>query len=205
MEQQNVDQELGGSPMTFSPEVEQSFELGRHLGPPNYQEMTLEELAEWAGRRANQYRQIEFHCSESVLRAASEALGIKLSDEMLRTSTGFRGGGGGYGDRCGALNSGAMLISYLYGRVLPTEDNTCPSELTYALHERFEEQLGGTKCSVLMNVYFKLSTDDSCEIVYAAGARLAVQLLGEASQICALCPPVPRLAALKASQVVAAD
>ncbi len=164
---------------------------------PDLSQVTLDELAAWAGARANRFRLEGFHCSESVLRAAALAIGIDLSAEMLRVSTGFRGGGGGYGDRCGALNSGAMLISYLYGRTKATEDNTCASELTRILHQRFDEQLGATRCSLLNNFYSKQVPDGSCSIIYDAGSRIIVELLGEASQLCSACSPVPSLTLLK--------
>ncbi len=164
---------------------------------PDLSQVTLDELANWAGERANQFRLEGFHCSESVLRAVALAIGVELSDEMLRVSTGFRGGGGGYGDRCGALNSGAMLVSYLYGRTKATEDNTCASELTRILHQRFDEELGATRCSLLNRVYSKQVLDGSCSIVYHAGAKMAVKLLGEAAQLCSACAPVPSLARLK--------
>jgi C_GCAxxG_C_C family probable redox protein len=167
---------------------------------PDLSQVTLDELANWAGERANQFRLEGFHCSESVLRAAALAIGVDLSDEMLRVSTGFRGGGGGYGDRCGALNSGAMLISYLYGRTKATEDNTCASELTKMLHQRFDEELGATRCSLLNRVYSKQVPDGSCSMVYHAGAKMVVKLLGEAAQWCSACAPVPALARLKSSQ-----
>ncbi len=155
--------------------------------------MTLDELSKWAGDRANAFRLEGFHCSEAVLRAASLATGVEMPDVMLRTSTGFRGGGGGYGDRCGALNSGAMLSSFLYGRLKATEDNTCASELTKLLHQRFDEELGATRCSLLNRVYSKQVPDGSCSIVYAAGARIVVKLLGEAPRLCSACTSVPGL------------
>ena len=164
--------------------------------PPDRNTMTLDDLARWAGERANAFRVEGFHCSEAVLRAAALAIGVDMPDVMLRTSTGFRGGGGGYGDRCGALNSGAMLISFLYGRLKATEDNTCASELTKLLHARFDEELGATRCSLLNRVYSKQVPDGSCSIVYAAGARLVVRLLGEAPRLCPACAPVPSLADL---------
>jgi C_GCAxxG_C_C family probable redox protein len=164
---------------------------------PDLQQMTLDQLANWAGDRANQFRVEGFHCSESVLRAAALAIGVDLSDEMLRVSTGFRGGGGGYGDRCGALNSGAMLISYLYGRTKASEDNTCASELTKLLHQRFDDELGATRCSLLNRVYSKQVPDGSCSTVYWAGARLVIKLLGEGPRLCSVCAPAPFLARLK--------
>lgn len=166
---------------------------------PPLNEMTLDELACWAGERANRFRLEGFHCSESVLRAVALALDLQLSDDILRISTGFRGGGGGFGDRCGALNSGAMIISYLYGRTKPTEDNTCASELTKLLHQRFVDELGATRCSLMLPFYSKQTPDKSCSIVYDAGAKIVIKLLGEAHKLCAVCPPIPALTKLKQS------
>ncbi len=162
-------------------------------------QMTLDDLANWAGARANEFRREGFHCSESVLRAVALAIGVDLSDEMLRVSTGFRGGGGGYGDRCGALNSGAMMISYLYGRTRPTEDSTYVSELTNLLHKRFDDELGATRCSLLLKCYSKQVPDGSCSIVFAAGARLAVQVLGQGNGSCSAGTPPSFVARLKPS------
>jgi C_GCAxxG_C_C family probable redox protein len=169
------------------------------IGPLAASEMTLDELANWAGDRANQFRLEGYRCSEAVLRAAALAIGVELSDEMLRVSTGFRGGGGGYGDRCGALNSGAMLISLLYGRTKATEDLTCASELTSLLHKRFDDELGATRCSLLLKVYSKQVPDGSCSIVYAAGTRMVVQLLGKPPKLSVDCRPALFVARLKQS------
>lgn len=163
---------------------------------PDLSRVTLDELANWAGERANRFRLEGFHCSESVLRAVALAIGLELSDEMLRVSTGFRGGGGGYGDRCGALNSGAMIISLLYGRTKATEDNTCASELTKILHQRFADELGATQCALLNRVYSKQVPDGSCSIVYDAGSKIIIKLLGQADQICSTCAQIPALAKL---------
>jgi len=137
------------------------------------------ELADWAGRAAIQHRSQGFHCSEAVLRAAAEALGIRLPDALLRSSTGFGGGGGNFGDRCGALNSGALLISYLYGRVDPTDDDMLVNRLVCELHRRFEGEMGSTQCAVLRKAVVQADAGGSCAPVFEAGARIVVQLLGE--------------------------
>ena len=63
------------------------------------------------------------------------------------------------GSVCGALNAGVMLIGYLFGRSRPGEDITCPSELAYELHNRFEETLGSKICSMLKPFHVKTSAD----------------------------------------------
>ncbi|MCL4393899.1 MAG: C-GCAxxG-C-C family protein [Chloroflexi bacterium] len=180
----------------LSPE---EFQALPPMVPPDLSQVTLDELASWAGERANRFRLEGFHCSESVLRATALAIGVELPEAVLRVSTGFRGGGGGYGDRCGALNSGGMLVSYLYGRLTAAEDNTCASELTRILHQRWDDELGSTHCSVLNRFYSKQVPDASCSIVYDAGSKIIVKVLGEAALLCPACTPLPQLARLKKS------
>lgn len=100
------------------------------------------------------------------------------------------------GSVCGALNAGVMLIGYLFGRSRPGEDITCPSELAYELHNRFEETLGSKICSILKPFHVKTSADPSrnepgnCGKAYRTGARLAVEVILSAREICPLCPEI---------------
>ena len=110
--------------------------------------MTKQEIIDFAARRANEYRQkwsimhkkkdgLGFHCSESSIRAVNDALNMHLPDEILRISTGFRGGGGGCRSRCGILESGIILLGLKYGRVKSEEDCSKISYLVRLLHQRY--------------------------------------------------------------------
>lgn len=143
-----------------------------------------------AGDNAERLRQQGFHCSEAVLRGAAAAVGIRLDESMLKASTGLRGGGGGRGDRCGALEAGALLAGLVYGRVEPEEDNSCASRLVRWLHERFVQEFGNTACQVLRPLsYTQWSDDFSCGPVYRRGAELAAEAILTASSLCLTCPP----------------
>jgi len=56
-----------------------------------------------------------FHCSEAVLIAMAEYMGIN-SDLIPKIATGFGGGIAGTGSVCGALIGGVMAIGIKYGR-----------------------------------------------------------------------------------------
>lgn len=143
-----------------------------------------------AGDRAEQFRQMGFHCSEAVLRGTAAALNLTLDFSLLRASTGFRGGGGGHGDRCGALEAGAMLIGLIFGRTEPEEDNACASQLVLSLHERFERELGSTACRLLRPMaHLHWSDNFSCGPVYRKGAELAAETILTAHERCLICPP----------------
>jgi len=98
------------------------------------------------------------------------------------------------GSLCGTLAAGVMMIGYLFGRERPEDDVTCASELSFELHKRFLETLGSKTCSVLKPFHFKISGDPSrnlegnCGKVYYTGAKLAVQVILSAHEICPLCP-----------------
>jgi C_GCAxxG_C_C family probable redox protein len=143
-----------------------------------------------AGDNAERFRKQGFHCSEAVLRGAAIALGIKLDASVKRLSSGFRGGGGGYGHRCGALEAGSMLAGLVYGRTEPEEDNSAVSQLVRWLHERFARELGSEECSVIRPIAFTQWSDDfSCGPVYRRGAELAAEAILTAQTLCAACPP----------------
>jgi C_GCAxxG_C_C family probable redox protein len=98
------------------------------------------------------------------------------------------------GGLCGALAGGVMIIGYLFGRRVPEDDVTCASEVTFELHKRFEETLGSKVCSVLRPFYMKVTADPSrdvkgnCGEMYFTGAKLTVEVILRAREICPLCP-----------------
>lgn len=156
--------------------------------------MTNQEIIEFSAHRANEYRQrwsipgekkdgLGFHCSESSIRAINDALNLHLSDEIIRIATGFRGGGGGYGDRCGIIESGIILLGYKYGRLKAEEDCTKISYLVRLLHNRYMEKLGSIYCRVLLPFHRLHSKDDSCAYVYDMGTRIVTELLLEAEDL----------------------
>ncbi|MDR7434862.1 MAG: C-GCAxxG-C-C family protein [Armatimonadota bacterium] len=157
----------------------------------NPMDSEIEKRIKEAGERAEGFRQQGFHCSEAVLRGVAAALEIPLDQSLLRASTGLRGGGGGYGDRCGALEAGAMLIGFLFGRVVPEEDNSCASRLVWYLHDRFQRELGSTLCRFLKPMaHLHWSQDFSCGPVYRKGAELAAEIILSAHALFETCPPV---------------
>ena len=144
----------------------------------------MEDVVENAVARCEEYRLKKYHCAESSIRACSEVLNIKLSDDILRIASGFRGGGGGYGDRCGVLESGIMLISFLYGREKSNVDVSNYSYLIRVLHDRFNAELGGYYCRGLRPYAYRLSGEQqNCGYIYRKGTEIVAQLLTEADRL----------------------
>lgn len=58
------------------------------------------ELVQRAGELAMYYyREKGFHCPEATIRACSDALDLRMPEDVIRSASGFMGGGGGMGDR----------------------------------------------------------------------------------------------------------
>ena len=144
----------------------------------------MEEMVKAAVDKCEAYRLKRYHCAEASIRACSEVLNIKLSEEILRIASGFRGGGGGYGDRCGVVESGIILISYLYGRKDSTADVSNYSYLIRLLHDRFNQELAGFYCRNLRPFAYRLSGDEqNCGYVYRKGVEIVARLLLEADKL----------------------
>lgn len=144
----------------------------------------MEEKILAAAEKSEGYRLMGYHCSESCIRACAELLDIRLPEEVLRISSGFRGGGGGYGDRCGMVEAGIMLITYRYGRIDPKVDVSDYSYLIRILHDRFLTELGSFDCRVLKPFAYYLSGEaQNCSHVYKKGAGIVMKLLLDADQL----------------------
>ena len=144
----------------------------------------MEEKLQATAEKCEGFRVMGYHCSEASIRACSEVLNITLPEEILRISSGFRGGGGGYWDRCGVVEAGMVLISYRYGRIDPAVDVSDYSYLIRILHDRFIKELGSFDCRVLRPFAYYLSGEaQNCSHVYKKGAAIVTKLLLEADQL----------------------
>lgn len=141
------------------------------------------EIVGKAERRSREYKLMGFHCSESVIRALNDVFELKMNEDVLRTACGFRGGGGGYRDRCGILGAGMMAISYIYGRNDADGEVWRYSYLIRILHERFMRHFGTIRC---LDIYMKQKEDNvsnTCLDPTGEGTALIAELLLDADEI----------------------
>lgn len=141
------------------------------------------EIVGKAERRSREYKLMGYHCSESVIRALNDVFELKMNEDVLRTACGFRGGGGGYRDRCGILEAGMMAISYIYGRNDADGEAWRYSYLIRVLHERFMRHFGTIRC---LDIYTKQKEDNvpnTCLDPTGEGTALIAELLLDADEI----------------------
>lgn len=98
---------------------------------------------------AKEYFIYGYHCSEAIMKAFDEYYGMKWGKNMLRAATGLAAGMGKAKCSCGTLTSGAMVLSILYGRTEPHEDETMLFDLSKELHDRFKQEFKHTCCRIL--------------------------------------------------------
>jgi len=78
--------------------------------------MNKDEMLGEVYKRAKAYELRGGNCSQCVLSAIFEVLGVE-DDNVVRAATGFADGVGLTGDgHCGALSGGTLAISYFFGR-----------------------------------------------------------------------------------------
>ncbi len=147
--------------------------------------MTIEEKIAAAGRRADQYWQEGYHCSEATFRAVSEILAIPVTEELRRVSSVFQGGGGGFGGRCGVVEAGLMLIGLLYGRDNSEDDCGALRYLAQEWQRRFMLQFVSLNCSSIKPYAQAHSEDHSCRRTYVVGAERMAEFLLDAPALAA--------------------
>jgi C_GCAxxG_C_C family probable redox protein len=92
-----------------------------------------------------------FSCSQSVLRAFAEDLGLE-PDMASRVSSAFGGGMARTGRVCGAVSGALMVIGLRFGAISPADQGA--KEATYALARKFLEEFmllhGSVDCPGLL-------------------------------------------------------
>ena len=141
------------------------------------------EIIDRAKKTSREYKQTGYHCSESVIRALNDVFELKMNEDVLRTACGFRGGGGGYRDRCGILEAGMMAISYIYGRNDLTEEAWGYSYLIRILHERFLKHFGTIRCLDIYTKQKEQNVPNTCLDPTGEGTAIIAELLLEADEI----------------------
>lgn len=89
-----------------------------------------------------------YYCSESILIASAERLGIK-SDLIPRIATGFGSGVAETNGTCGAVHGAVMAIGLLCGRINPAESIDVNFQLTKEFIETFKASFKSTQCTAL--------------------------------------------------------
>lgn len=86
-----------------------------------------------------------FNCSESVLMAMQDYLGLQRNSSI---ATGFGGGIGRKGSVCGAVSGGVLAINLKYGRRKLEEVDIKEKAFSKALefYKNFEEKMGSAIC-----------------------------------------------------------
>lgn len=145
-----------------------------------------EEIIAKAGQLAVEYKRKGFHCPEAMIRAIPEAIGFPVPADVIRSACGFFGGGGGTGDRCGIVEAGIMLISFLYARMHPLQSEQNVRALVAEWISRFREETGALCCrDIKPPEVIKYGAAIGCEEIYRRGASVLARLLLEADDILA--------------------
>lgn len=143
-----------------------------------------EEIIVKAGQLSVEYKRKGYHCPEATIRAIPEALGFPVSADVIRSACGFFGGGGGTGDRCGIVEAGIMLISYLYARMYPLQSEQNVRTLVSEWIRRFQAETGFIYCrNIKPPEVEKYGAAVGCEDIYRRGAMTLARLLLEADAI----------------------
>ena len=121
--------------------------------------MTPEEVIAEAKARARANFKTGLNCAESVFEAVLSQIDTGLPNEIMCVMTGFGGGGGHFGDTCGALVGAMAVLGAVYGRrAVPADAKTAREELhgtpgLYRLFNRlpneFTQRFGSTQCRLL--------------------------------------------------------
>jgi len=110
--------------------------------------------------KAEKYFHEGYACSQSVLMAFAEEVGLDIETAKKVSST-FGSGMGRLRKTCGALTGAFMSIGLKHGNIIPDDMQTKLNsyELVRELAKRFSEKHGSTECRELLIKYANQSDE----------------------------------------------
>jgi C_GCAxxG_C_C family probable redox protein len=101
-------------------------------------EINLDSVRE---RASGYYRNGDFLCAESVVKAVKEEFDLEFSDDVIAMASGFAAGMGGAGCTCGAVAGGVMALGMFFGRNTPGDHKVDKMlRLSRELHDNFQNK-----------------------------------------------------------------
>lgn len=134
-----------------------------------------------------------FSCSQAVLAAFSEQLGLDRS-QALRIATAFGGGMARTAGTCGAVTGALMVLGLARGRIHAEDEEAREQnyELVHEFMDRFRQRQGSLICKELLG--YDLSTiagresirnlklsESHCQEIVRTAAEILVAMLASAS------------------------
>jgi C_GCAxxG_C_C family probable redox protein len=114
-----------------------------------------------------------------MLAVGEHVLG-SLDPRVVRMTTGLAGGvGGTHEEMCGTLSAGVLVISALYGRSGPKEDDEPAYQLAARYRELFGKEFGTTCCGPLRDQVHAPGGWGSCSFVAERAALILLDVLNE--------------------------
>ncbi len=154
--------------------------------------MTKNELVEVIKQRARKNFSKGFNCAECVVEAVINSVETGLPREIQKLATGFGGGGGLYGDTCGAISGAILSVGAVHGRSrLPEGEIKNSTQELYGkpglyrlfnlIPNRIKDKFGNTLCREIAKPWKEnwLCRDHAlhCREIITEAAGIAAELV----------------------------
>ncbi len=139
-----------------------------------------EKNTEAAYKRAAEYFSQGYNCSQSVLKAGQEVLGLEIPSDIIKATAGLSGGIGYSGCVCGALTGAVMLIGLTSSEVDVKRNRKVIKE-SAKLYRWFEKEFS-TPCCITIRQgrpFSNKKVEQRCTEITAQTARKVVEMLSE--------------------------